>query len=192
MDFYGFKLLGKEDVPSYDGKASLYLHEKTGFRVICVENKDIEQFFSYVVYTPCENSSGVFHIIEHTVLSGSRKYPVKDAFTTQMSRGCPTFMNAMTGADRTYYLASSAVRADFDNLFKVYSDAVFDPLLRKETFLQEGIRVSYDGGPHFDGVVFSEMQGAVSQHESVLSTLSGHGLFTGCQYQNESGGLPRR
>ena len=191
MDFYGFKLLGKEDVPSYDGKASLYLHEKTGFRVICVENKDIEQFFSYVVYTPCENSSGVFHIIEHTVLSGSRKYPVKDAFTTQMSRGCPTFMNAMTGADRTYYLASSAVRADFDNLFKVYSDAVFDPLLRKETFLQEGIRVSYDGGPHFDGVVFSEMQGAVSQHESVLSSLSGHGLFTGCQYQNESGGLPK-
>lgn len=190
MGFYGFRLLGKEEVPSYDGNASLYVHENTGFRVITVENKDREQFFSYVVYTPCDNSSGVFHIIEHTVLSGSRKYPVKDAFTTQMSRGCPTFMNAMTGADRTYYLASSAVKKDFENLFKVYTDAVFDPLLRKETFLQEGIRVSYKDGVHFDGVVFSEMQGATSQHESVLSSLSSHGLFPGCQYQNESGGLP--
>ena len=179
MDLYGFKLEGEEAVPSYDGRASLYVHNKSGFKVIAIENKDIEQFFSYVVYTPCENSSGVFHIIEHTVLSGSKKYPVKDAFTTQMSRGCATFMNAMTGADRTYYLASSAVKKDFENIFKVYTDAVFSPLLRKETFLQEGIRVSYEGKPHFDGVVFSEMQGATSQHESVLSSLSSHGLFTG-------------
>ena len=190
MDLYGFRLEGEEKVPSYDGRASLYVHEKTGFKVIAIENRDIEQFFSYVVYTPCGNSSGVFHIIEHTVLSGSRKYPVKDAFTTQMSRGCPTFMNAMTGADRTYYLAASTVKKDFENIFKVYTDAVFEPLLRKETFLQEGIRISYDGGPHFDGVVFSEMQGATSQHESVLSSLSSHGLFPGCQYENESGGLP--
>lgn len=190
MGLLGFDLVKEASVPSYDGKASLYVHKKTAFKVLCVENKDREQFFSYVVYTPCSNSSGVFHIIEHTVLSGSRKYPVKDAFTTQMSRGCPTFMNAMTGADRTYYLAASAVRRDFENLFYVYTDAVFDPLLRKETFLQEGIRISYEVEPHFDGVVFSEMQGATSQHESVLSSLSSHGLFPDSEYSNESGGLP--
>ena len=77
MDLHGFRLEGEEKVPSYDGRASLYVHEKTGFKVIAIENRDIEQFFSYVVYTPCGNSSGVFHIIEHTVLAGSRKYPVQ-------------------------------------------------------------------------------------------------------------------
>ena len=191
MDLKGFKLIDETDCPSYDGHAKLYIHEKTGFKAVTIDNKDKENFFSYIVYTPCENSSGVFHIIEHTVLSGSKKYPVKDAFTVQMSSGCPTFMNAMTGADRTYYLASSAVVKDFENIFNVYSDAVFAPLLRKETFMQEGIRVSYEGEPHFDGVVFSEMQGATSQHESVLSSLSSHGLFSGCQYENESGGNPK-
>ena len=191
MDSNSYKLIDEQKTPSYDGTARLYLHQKTGFRVITVDNKDPENFFSYVVYTPCSDSTGVFHIIEHTVLSGSRKYPVKDAFTVQMASGCPTFMNAMTGADRTYYLAASAVEKDFENIFSVYSDAVFDPLLRKETFMQEGIRVSYQGTPHFDGVVFSEMQGATSQHESVLSSLSSHGLFPGCAYEYESGGLPK-
>ena len=187
----GFELLEERHVPSYDGDAGLYLHKQSGFRVVALKNKDREQFFSYVVYTTPEDSTGVFHIIEHTVLSGSRKYPVKEAFNEAMKRGCPTFMNAMTGADRTYYLASSAIRKDFDNIFEIYSDAVFSPLLRKETFMQEGIRIAGLPAPHFEGVVFSEMQGALSQHEQVVSSLSSRCLFPGTPYQWESGGDPR-
>lgn len=185
-------MLEERHVPSYDGDAGTYLHKVSGLRVVVLKNKDREQFFSYVVYTTPEDSTGVFHIIEHTVLSGSRKYPVKEAFNEAMKRGCPTFMNAMTGADRTYYLASSAVPKDFDNIFDIYTDAVFSPLLRKETFLQEGIRISMDPQPHFEGVVFSEMQGAMSQHEQIVSSLSSRSLFPDTPYQWESGGDPRK
>ena len=187
----GFELLEERHVPSYDGDAGVYLHKASGLRVVVLKNKDREQFFSYVVYTTPEDSTGVFHIIEHTVLSGSAKYPVKEAFNEAMKRGCPTFMNAMTGADRTYYLASSAVRKDFDNIFDIYTDAVFSPLLRKETFMQEGIRIARAPEPHFEGVVFSEMQGALSQHEQVVSSLSSRSLFPETPYQWESGGDPR-
>lgn len=188
----GFELLEERHVPSYNGDAGLYLHKQSGFRVVVLKNKDREQFFSYVVYTTPEDSTGVFHIIEHTVLSGSRKYPVKEAFNEAMKRGCPTFMNAMTGADRTYYLASSAIRKDFDNIFDIYTDAVFSPLLRKETFMQEGIRIAGFPTPHFEGVVFSEMQGALSQHEQVVSSLSSRSLFPDTPYQWESGGDPKK
>ena len=185
-----FTLTGTFHSDDYKGDVSVYVHGKTGFPVVYFSKDDNESFFSYLVYTPPVDSSGVYHIIEHTVLSGSRKYPVKDAFSKALSYGVPSFMNAMTGVDRTYYLAASPVKKDFDNIFKVYTDAIFDPLMRKETFMQEGIRISFEGKPHFEGVVFSEMEGASSQHESVLSSLSARPLFPSSPFSFESGGRP--
>lgn len=191
VEINGYEYLDSADIPYYRGKAHYLRHRKTGLLVLVIDNKDEEAFFSYIVNTTCENNTGVFHIIEHTVLSGSEKYQVRDAFTELYKRGCPTFLNAFTGVDRTYYPASSVIEKDFDELFRVYTDCVFSPLLRREAFEQEGIRISSSPEVHFEGVVFSEMQGAMSQHESVASRISTRHLFPGTSYEYESGGDPR-
>ena len=104
---------------------------------------------------------------------------------------CNTFLNAMTSPDRTDYPAASPVKKDFDNIFAVYTDAVFDPLLRKEDFMQEGIRLSSQGGLHFEGVVFSEMQGDISSHQSVVQNSISRPLYPSTSpYAYESGGNP--
>ncbi|MBO5770810.1 MAG: insulinase family protein, partial [Spirochaetales bacterium] len=166
----GFVVLRKDDLPDYSSTGYTLKHEKTGFEIFFMKNSDRECFFTYTVYTPPVNSTGVFHILEHTLLTGSKKYPVRDPFMMMVRNSCNTFLNAMTGPDRTYYPAASPVKKDFDNIFNVYTDAVFDPLLRKESFMQEGIRFSSEGELHFEGVVFSEMQGDISQHESVVAS----------------------
>ncbi len=186
---HGFRVIGTHDLPDYKGKGTLLEHE-SGFRVYFINNDDKELFFSYVVYTPPSSSKGISHIIEHTVLAGSRKYPVKDPFMLLVRNSPNTFLNALTGVDRTYYPAASTVRKDFDNIFSVYTDAVFDPLLREETFMQEGIRIS-GKKPHFEGVVFSEMSGVMSEHESIVASQSVKPLFGFSPYQWESGGDPR-
>ena len=175
--------------PDYNGKGYLFRHERTGFEVYFFASDDSECFFSYNVYTPPEDNTGVFHIIEHTVLTGSRRYPVRDPFMDMDRNSVNTFLNAMTGPDRTYYPAASPVKKDFDNIFSVYTDAVFDPLLRRESFMQEGIRLSRDG---FEGVVFSEMKGDVSSHSSVVFNTANRYLFSeGSPFRYESGGDPR-
>lgn len=187
----GFTLEKVECVEDYKSIGYLFRHDKTGFELYYLKNDDKECFFSYDVYTPAENDTGVFHILEHTLLTGSKKYPVRDPFMSMVRNSCNTFLNAMTGPDRTYYPAASPVKKDFDNIFKVYTDAVFDPLLRKESFMQEGIRLSSEGGIHFEGVVFSEMLGDISSHESVVSSASSRPLFEkGTPYTFESGGYP--
>ena len=194
MDFFqgqkgsGFTVLSVDDLPDYKAKGILLEHDRTGFTVYFVDCGDTERFFSYTVYTPPENSKGIPHILEHTVLAGSRKYPVKDPFMLLARNSCNTFLNALTGVDRTYYPAASTVMKDFDNIFSVYTDAVFDPLLREETFMQEGIRISSEGGLHFEGVVFSEMLGEMAEHEYVLSSVSTKPLFGDSPYRYESGG----
>ena len=194
MDFFqgqkeaGFTVLSVDELPDYKAEGILFEHEKTGFRVYFVNCCDNERFFSYTVYTPSENSKGIAHILEHTVLAGSHKYPVKDPFMLLARNSCNTFLNALTGVDRTYYPAASTVMKDFDNIFSVYTDAVFAPLLREETFMQEGIRLSGDDGLHFEGVVFSEMLGEMAEHEFVLSSVSTKPLFGASPYQYESGG----
>lgn len=189
--FPGYTLVEKRSVPYCRGTGYYLRHDRTGMVVLAVMNDDEDCFFSYVVNTAPTDSTGVFHIIEHTVLSGSRKYPVRDAFTELYRRGCPTFLNAFTGVDKTYYPGSSVVEKDFDGIFSVYTDCIFDPLLRREAFEQEGIRVVGGEYPHFEGVVFSEMQGAMSQHESVVARVSTRSLFPGTCYENESGGDPK-
>ncbi len=188
--YNGFSLKSIDAVPSYSSEGYLFEHE-SGFKAYWLKNDDKERFFSYTIYTPPFDNTGVFHILEHTLLTGSEKYPVKDPFMGMVRNSCNTFLNAMTGPDRTYFPAASPVKKDFDNIFRVYTDAVFSPLLRKESFEQEGIRLSEKGGLHFEGVVFSEMQGDISQHESVVASASARPLFDAdSPYQYEFGGNP--
>ena len=113
---HGFCVTENADLPDYKGRGILFRHLKTGFRVYFVENDDKEQLFSYVVYTPPASSKGISHIIEHTVLAGSSKYPVKDPFMLLVRNSPNTYLNALTGVDRTYYPAASTVRKDIDNI----------------------------------------------------------------------------
>ena len=132
----GFNVIRNDEIKDYKARGILLEHERTGFQVYAVLSDDKERFFSYSVYTPPESGKGISHIIEHTVLAGSQKYPVKDPFMLLVRNSPNTFLNALTGVDRTYFPAASTVLKDFDNIFSVYTDAVFRPLLRKETFMQ--------------------------------------------------------
>ena len=189
--YYGFRLVDKRPCPDYRGDGYLFRHEKTKMEVYFLSCDNTECFFSYTIYTPPEDDTGVFHILEHTVLTGSRKYPVRDPFMALNRNSCNTFLNAMTAPDRTDYPAASPVKKDFDNIFSIYTDAVFDPLLRKEDFMQEGIRISSQGGLHFEGVVFSEMLGDISNHNSVVQNATTRPLYNeDSPYNHEFGGNP--
>lgn len=159
--------------------------------VCFVENGDNEQFFSFVFRTLPEDDTGVAHILEHSTLSGSRRYPVHDPFITLDKSSVNTYMNAMTYPDKTIYLASSPLPKDFDNLLDVYADALFAPLLRRETFEQEGVRLVDDGkGGHWEGVVFNEMLGSANDHDSIVARGVSRSLFPDTCYAYESGGNP--
>lgn len=190
QSIHGFEVVSVDYVKDYKADAILLRH-RTGLEVYALLNGDKECFFCYTIYTPPTNNSGVFHILEHTLLTGSERYNVRDPFMMMVRNSCNTFLNAMTGPDRTYYPAASPVKKDFDNIFNVYTDAVFNPLLRKESFEQEGIRLTANDGLHFEGVVFSEMKGDISQHDSVVANASVRPLFSDdSPYQYEFGGNP--
>src|SRR3990172_8626981 len=123
------------------------LHMPTGAQVMHIENEDTENLFCLSFKTLPDSSNGAAHILEHTVLCGSRKYPVKDPFFSMTRRSLNTFMNALTGSDFTCYPAASQVEKDFYNLMDVYIDAVFHPELKRMSFLQEGHRLEFSD-PH--------------------------------------------
>ena len=181
-----FKLISKQVIPNMDASATLYRHP-SGFEVYYRDAKDEEAFFCYQFKTYPSSSNGVFHILEHTILSGSEKYPLRDPFSVVSRSSCNTYLNALTFPDKTLYLAASPLKKDLDNIFLIYSDAVFRPLLRKETFLAEGIRVK-SNPPSFDGVVFNEMLPDFLSHESVVSSHSLRDLFPNTMYSFSSGG----
>ena len=170
-----------------DGKASgtLYKHVAKGMEVFHVEADDSESCFAYSFKTLPFDSTGVFHIIEHTVLSGSAKYPVKDPFTLLDAHSCNSYMNALTFPDRTVYPGASPVLKDFWNIFRLYTDSVFAPLLRRSSFETEGIRL---GDGSFEGVVFNEMRGDRIQDEALAAAWSRRGLYPGTAYGMSSGG----
>ncbi len=185
-----FTLQEIKQLGEYQAVGYRFVHA-SGMEVCFVENEDSEQFFSFVFRTIPEDSSGVAHILEHSTLSGSARYPVHDPFMMLEKASVNTYMNAMTYPDKTLYLAASPLSKDFDNLFDVYSDAVFAPLLRKEAFQQEGVRLVDDAkGGHWEGVVFSEMQGAASNHDSIVFRAVIRSLFPDTCYAYESGGDP--
>lgn len=188
-----FKVIETDYLPDCAAMGYLFKDQITGFEVYYVDSVDKECVFAYSFATIPYDDSGVFHILEHTLLSGSEKYPVKDPFMEINRASCNTFLNAMTYPDRTLYPAASVHEKDFDNIFRVYTDAVFKPLLRKETFMQEGIRIVKDekGNLSFDGVVYHEMEGALNNHESVVLHDFVHYLFDQGPYTFESGGDPK-
>ncbi|MBQ7507925.1 MAG: insulinase family protein, partial [Spirochaetales bacterium] len=182
-----FELTRRTPMPEYGGESFLYTHVETGMEVFHIKNGDAECCCSFMFNTPSEDSKGVAHILEHTVLCGSRRFPVKDPFSQVLLSSPNTFLNAITFSDKTMYPFASPLKKDFDILFDIYSDAVFAPLLRLQSFRQEGIRY-FDG--HFDGVVFNEMCGARSTEDSVVQTNLARNLLAGTPYEYDSGGDP--
>lgn len=173
------------------------IHEPTGALVMHVANEDPENLFCLSFRTLPSRSDGVAHILEHTVLCGSKKFPIKDPFFSMTRRSLNTYMNALTGQDFTCYPASSQVEKDFYNLLDVYLDSVFHPELKKMSFLQEGHRLEFTEPQNpksplqFQGVVYNEMKGALSSPESRLWELVMKHLTPDLPYAVNSGGDPK-
>ncbi len=172
-------------------------HLPTGAQVMHIANDDEENLFNLSFKTWPEDSTGVAHILEHTVLCGSENYPVRDPFFAMNRRSLNTFMNALTGSDFTCYPAASQVKKDFYNLLSVYIDAVFKPKLSELSFLQEGHRLEFldPADPNtpllFKGIVYNEMKGAMATGEARLSEALMEALFPAITYGVNSGGEPR-
>lgn len=157
-----------------------------------LETDDPENVFCISLRTWPSSSNGVAHILEHTVLCGSEKYPIKDPFFAMKRRSLNTFLNAFTGADFTCYPAASQIEKDFYNLFDVYIDAVFHPKLDRFSFLQEGIRYDFEEGKLcYKGIVFNEMKGALNSGSARLSEAMMRELMRGTLYGVNSGGDPK-
>jgi hypothetical protein len=173
------------------------VHEPSGARVIHIASSDPENLFCLSLKTLPDSSNGVAHILEHTVLCGSKKFPVKDPFFAMTRRSLNTFMNAMTGQDFTCYPASSQVEKDFYNLLEVYIDAVFYPELKKLSFLQEGHRLEFSESKNpksplqFQGIVYNEMKGSLSSSDSRLWRSVFKHLFSDLPYAYNTGGDPK-
>lgn len=182
-----FKEIRRTPMPQYNGVGIFYVHDRTGMEAFHLKNDSTELCGDFIFSTPSEDSTGCAHILEHTVLCGSGRYPVKDPFSQMMVSSPNTFLNAMTYTDKTMYPFASPLKKDFDILFSVYADAVFNPLLRRESFNQEGIRYF---GETFDGVVYNEMTGADSSEDSILDNAIAAKLFEGTAAQHDSGGDP--
>ncbi len=173
------------------------VHLPTGAPFMHIENDDTENVFCLSFRTLPNSSNGVAHILEHTVLCGSKKYPVKDPFFAMTRRSLNTFMNAFTGSDSTFYPAATQIPKDFYNLLEVYLDAVFHPNLRELSFLQEGHRLEFTepSDPtsplEYKGIVYNEMKGAMSSPDSRLSDAFDKALFPDLTYGFNSGGDPK-
>ena len=189
---HGFKIISKTALDEMQAEGIFAQHCATGLEVYHIHNEDNENLFAFAFMTPPEDSSGVAHILEHSVLCGSKNYPLKDPFLILSKQSVKTFLNAMTFPDKTVYPASSILEKDYFNLMSVYGDAVFFPLLKRQTFDQEGHRLEIDteGKPHFSGVVFNEMRGAYSDFDSGVDRELRHSLLQGTVYAHDSGGFP--
>lgn len=172
-------------------------HPASGAKVLHLHTGDAENLFSIQFMTPPPDDSGLPHILEHAVLAGSRRYPVKEPFFEMCKMSLATFINAMTGWECTYYPVCSMVPKDLMNLADVYFDAVFHPLLEERTLRREGHHLSPANGRDttegfkFSGVVYSEMKGVYSDPEAILHMRVARGLFPDTPYRLESGGDPR-
>ena len=190
---HGFEALRQQDIPEINSRARIFRHQRTGAQLVSIENDDSNKVFGITFTTPPPDSSGLPHILEHSVLCGSRKYPVKDPFI-QLARGSlNTYLNAMTYPDKTTYPLASQNLQDFYNLVDVYLDAVFYPRITPRVLAQEGWRHEPDdeGRLHYQGVVFNEMKGAWSSPDSLLGRESEQALFPDTVYGHDSGGDPQ-
>lgn len=189
----GFIKTREEKIDELKFTCQQFEHEKTGAQLIYLPADDDNKVFAIAFNTHPQDSTGVAHILEHSVLNGSRKYPVKEPFLNLMQGSLNTFLNAMTGADTTMYPVASQNDKDFSNLVDVYLDAVFHPNIDQDslTFRQEGWHLALDeqDRPYFNGVVYNEMKGAMSSPDTVLAEKANQLLFDNI-YRHCSGGMP--
>ncbi len=183
-------------IDEIDAKMVIYSHNKTKARIATIECDDDNKVFSIAFRTPPIDNTGLTHILEHSVLCGSDKYPVKDPFVELLKSSLNTFLNAFTFADKTMYPCASKNDKDFKNIMDIYMDAVFHPNIykHKEIFLQEGWHhhlENKDDDITINGVVYNEMKGAFSDPQEILSRLIKQSLFPDNQYKFESGGDPK-
>lgn len=191
-----YRLIKEEYISDLGVTGSIYEHVKTGARLCHIGCDDDNKVFYIGFRTPPKDSTGVAHIVEHTVLCGSKKYPVKDPFVELCKGSLNTFLNAMTYPDKTVYPVASTNAADFRNLVDIYMDAVFNPNLYvdERIFKQEGWHYELDNADDelkINGVVYNEMKGAFSNPDDVLSREVLNSLFPDNTYKNESGGDPK-
>ncbi|MDR2134900.1 MAG: insulinase family protein, partial [Treponema sp.] len=188
---HNFEILDVVDLPELDAKGIWARHE-SGAGLFHVCNDSEENLFAFAFATPPEDSSGAAHILEHSVLCGSERYPLKDAFIALAQGSLQTFLNAWTFPDKTMYPASSVNEKDYFNLMSVYGDAVFRPLLTEWTFMQEGWRLeaAEKDGLAYSGVVYNEMKGAYSSMDAYAGLWSVKAVMPGTPYAFESGGDP--
>jgi len=194
----GFKVLSVDPVEELGMSAIRLLHEHSGARLLHLKTDDDENLFSVTFLTPPTDDTGVAHIVEHCVLSGSRKFPVRDPFFEMVKMSVATFINAMTGHDCTCYPVSSNVKQDLFNLADVYFDSVFHPKLSRETFMREAYHYcpADAGKPLGDlaikGVVFSEMKGVYSNPEWKIQNSIARHMFPESTYGRDYGGMPEK
>jgi hypothetical protein len=193
MHLHGFTLLREREVKELASRARLWKHDATGAELISVLNADENKVFSANFRTPPRDSTGVAHILEHSVLCGSTRFPVKEPFVELIKGSLNTFVNAFTYPDRTCYPVASCHLGDLRNLIQVYLDAVFHPLIPEHVFRQEGWHYELEAGAlSRKGVVYNEMKGAYSSPEGLLAELSQQSLFPDTTYGLDSGGHPDR
>lgn len=190
-----YSLEEEKSLSDIDSMGYVLRHKKSGARVILIENDDNNKTFCIGFRTPPADDTGVAHIMEHSVLCGSKKFPVKDPFMELVKGSLNTFLNAMTYPDKTLYPVASTNDKDFYNLMDVYLDSVFHPKVydREQIFCQEGVTYSLeseDGELKYNGVVYNEMKGAFSSPDDVLDRMITHSLFPDTCYGVESGGNP--
>ena len=190
-----YKIIRKEYMKNLEGEGTLLEHRLSGAKLFVIKNTDNNKVFSITFRTPPKDDTGLPHIMEHSVLCGSRKYPLKDPFVELAKGSLNTFLNAMTYPDKTVYPIASCNKKDFKNLMDVYLDAVFYPNIYKEPRIleQEGWHYELTGLEEeitYNGVVYNEMKGASSSPEQVLFRQIQAGLFPNHPYGCDSGGEP--
>ena len=192
----GFTITEVTPLPELNLTLIRLRHERTGARYVHLVSEDTNNLFAVGFRTPPDDSTGVAHILEHTVLCGSQRYPVRDPFFSMLKRSLNTFMNAMTASDWTCYPVASMNRKDFYNLMGIYLDAVFFPLLQERDFRQEGHRLEFAEPENpesplvYKGVVYNEMKGAMASPSSLLGRRLGRALYPTTTYRHNSGGEP--
>jgi Zn-dependent M16 (insulinase) family peptidase len=191
---HGFELIRDQQIPELNTRARMWRHAQTGAELLSVENDDENKVFGIAFRTPPPDSTGLPHIMEHSVLCGSRKYPVKEPFVELLKGSLQTFLNAMTSPDKTTYPVASQNTQDLYNLVDVYLDAVFYPRITPQILQQEGWHYELeesDGPLTYRGVVYNEMKGAYSSPDNLLYRHSRMALFPDSAYGRDSGGDPR-
>ncbi|MBQ9910843.1 MAG: insulinase family protein [Lachnospiraceae bacterium] len=192
-----YELLKEQDLSEIGGRGYILRHKKSGARLFLIESDDENKAFSIGFKTTPENDTGVPHILEHSVLCGSEKYPVKDPFVELMKGSLNTFLNAITFPDKTVYPVASCNDQDFKNLMGVYMDAVLHPNIytNEKIFRQEGWHYEMESPESelkINGVVYNEMRGAYSDPDEIVYDTITHSLFPHLTYARDSGGNPER